>query len=190
VTFASQLIGEFYAFKAVKLGYPAPDHAADYEKILKSPVVFGAPQTEIEIFRERLDQPMHMACEETFEICARQCERLASSLSERASPADDIRRYLVMNPGEFPSLDEMAEKMSMSSRTLRRKLQESGYSYQKLLDEVRCELATEYLKETNLSQKEIAYLLGYKMVSSFNSAFRQWTGSPPSHFRRSQRLSS
>ena len=52
-----------------------------------------------------------------------------------------VCHLLLSTPGEFPRLDTVAEKLSLGARTLRRRLKELGTSYQKILDDVRRELA-------------------------------------------------
>jgi AraC-like DNA-binding protein len=72
----------------------------------------------------------------------------------------------------------------VSSRTLHRRLADAGTSFEKLLDETRKDLAAEYVRRCDYAVGEIAYLLGFAETSSFNRAFRRWTGKSPSEFRR------
>ena len=67
----------------------------------------------------------------------------------------------------------------MSQRTLQRRLGEANTSFQRLLNKVLKEQADELLKRGNLSQGEIAFLLGYSEVSAFSRAYHGWTGHPP-----------
>lgn len=74
----------------------------------------------------------------------------------------------------------VATLLQVSERTLRRRLQEQGTSYQDLVDEIRCELALELLqKERGLTNDRISQKLGYSSPTSFNRAFRRWTGRAP-----------
>lgn len=70
----------------------------------------------------------------------------------------------------------------MSPRTLQRRLQDSGSSYQRLLDEARHQMARYYLSNSALELNEAA-LLGFEDPSSFGRAFRAWEGVPPSDWR-------
>ncbi len=69
----------------------------------------------------------------------------------------------------------------MSPRTLRRHLGAEATSYQAVLDELRCDLAREYLA-TGLKPKEISHLLGYRHTNAFRLAFKAWTGQTPGQF--------
>ncbi len=89
--------------------------------------------------------------------------------------------------GHRPTTDDVARKLHMSSRTLQRRLQESGSSFQRMLDEARHQMARYYLRNSVLELNEAAYLLGYEDASSFARAFRGWEGVPPGHWREVHR---
>jgi AraC-like DNA-binding protein len=67
----------------------------------------------------------------------------------------------------------------MSTRSLERRLNEEGTNYTAVLGELRRELAMQYLDDETLSIGQIAWLLGYSEVSSFNHAFMRWTSRSP-----------
>ena len=69
-------------------------------------------------------------------------------------------------------------------RNLRRKLSAEGSSFQKVLDEVRYQLAREYLATSKMSLEEISVLLGYSTPGNFSHAFKRWHGSSPRKFRQ------
>ena len=89
--------------------------------------------------------------------------------------------------GHRPTTDDVARELHMSSRTLQRRLQESGSSFQRVLDEARHQMARYYLRNSVLELNEAAYLLGYEDANSFARAFRSWEGVPPSHWREVHR---
>ena len=66
--------------------------------------------------------------------------------------------------------------MGMSRRTLQRKLQDENTNFQKQLNHTRELLAINYLKNTDMSSNDIAFLLGYQELNSFLRAFNIWTG--------------
>jgi AraC-like DNA-binding protein len=84
-------------------------------------------------------------------------------------------------------MQEIARELRISARTLQRRLQESGRSFQQVLEEARHELARHYLASSPLELNETAYLLGYEDASSFGRAFRGWEGVPPALWRDAQR---
>ncbi len=112
-------------------------------------------------------------------------EALSDSLTSR-SIADDVRTILRHHmDGHRPSVEKVAEKLHMSSRTLQRRLEERGTTYQKLLDEVRRETARRLLSGTDLHAGEVAFLLGFDETNSFTRAFFAWEGATPSRWRAS-----
>ena len=69
------------------------------------------------------------------------------------------------------------------SRPAWRKLSENGVTYQTLLDQVRRDLAVDYLRNSLLTVEQIAELVGYGEAASFRKALRRWTGKAPGEFR-------
>lgn len=89
--------------------------------------------------------------------------------------------------GRRPKMEDVARELHISSRTLQRRLQDAGYSFQQVLEEARHQLARHYLTNSLLELNEAAYLLGYEDAGSFVRAFRSWEGVPPAHWRGVQR---
>lgn len=85
-------------------------------------------------------------------------------------------------------MEAICKKLGVSTRTLQRRLQEEGGSFQQVLDQVRTSLAQHYLARTELPGAEIAFLLGFEEPNSFYRAFRGWTGKTPDHVRQLARI--
>ena len=83
------------------------------------------------------------------------------------------------------SMTAVASKLAVSSRTLHRRLKAEDTTFQRVLDELREELARHYLAVSDYSSTEIAFLLGYEETNSFYRAFRTWTGNTPDEIRSS-----
>lgn len=86
-------------------------------------------------------------------------------------------------PHNKPQIETIAANIGMTTRTLARRLAEEGASYGAVLDELRRDLSVRYLKDRSLSLCQIAWLLGYSEVTSFNHAFKRWTGHSPKRAR-------
>jgi AraC-like DNA-binding protein len=89
--------------------------------------------------------------------------------------------------GRRPTIEDIADALHLSSRTLQRRLQEEGFSFQRVMEEARHKLARQYLNNSVLELNEAAYLLGYNDANSFVRAFRTWEGVPPARWREEQR---
>jgi AraC-like DNA-binding protein len=92
--------------------------------------------------------------------------------------SDDLRALFFA-----PIPESAARLLAISSRTLKRRLQESGASYQKLLDESRRRDNMHLLNDPSLSISTIAHRIGFQDPAHFTRAFRTWTGQSPSQFR-------
>ena len=110
-----------------------------------------------------------------------------AQLSKQIPLSERIINYLTANAYlGISSLDEIAENFNTSPRTLQRKLQEEGVSFQQLADSVRKSIAMHYLQLGNHPMKEVSYMLGYNELSAFTRAFKRWTGKTPMDFQKTQ----
>ncbi|MGW4243099.1 helix-turn-helix domain-containing protein [Nocardia sp. NPDC004722] len=91
-----------------------------------------------------------------------------------------------MQKGGF-ELNDVARRLSISPRTLQRRLHERGTTWRDALDAVRLEQATRLLRETDLPVDVIAARLGYADARAFRRAFIRWKDLPPNAFRKSHR---
>ncbi len=107
-------------------------------------------------------------------------DKRMEDLAQDASFRDRVRACLleILASGHY-SMTVVASKLAISSRTLQRRLREEGTTFQKVLDELRKELAHHYLSATDYTSAEISFLLGYEEPNSFFRAFRAWTGQTP-----------
>ena len=83
----------------------------------------------------------------------------------------------------LPSFEEIAERLGMSSSSLRRRLMSEQTSYQRLKDDCRRDAAIRLLQASELSVADIGERLGFTETSSFIRSFRAWTGTTPRGFR-------
>ena len=120
---------------------------------------------------------------ETSRYFRQQCQVLIGKLKGQSHFADDVRMILLARPGEFPTIEQAAEQLNLSTRTLRRRLKEEGCSFRELLNEVRFQMARDYLTETRLPLSEISWLLGYTEPGNFSHAFNRWCGLTPRAYR-------
>jgi len=114
-----------------------------------------------------------------------QAEKYLRSLYQQDDIAGQLKRRLadLMARGEA-NADAACRALRLSRRTLQRRLKAEKTSFQKILREVRAELAVNYLKDARLKSLEIAMLLGYSNLSSFTTAFKSWYNMPPAEYRQ------
>ncbi len=113
-----------------------------------------------------------------------QAERYLRSLYSQDDIAGELKRKLadLMARGEA-NADAACRALRLSRRTLQRRLKAEKTSFQKVLEEVRRELAVNYLSDERLKSFDIAMLLGYSNLSTFTTAFKSWYDLPPAKYR-------
>jgi AraC-like DNA-binding protein len=100
-------------------------------------------------------------------------------ITERKSLTARIQRHLLNAGGAAFSLQTTARMLHMTPRTLHRRLQDEGTSYQAIVDQVRHRLALHLLRNSPISVQDIAYRLGYTEPANFRRAFKRWEGVAP-----------
>ena len=111
-------------------------------------------------------------------------QKRLSALDAEATTSERVRAALLeLLPSGDASVDTVAAKLGMSTRSLQRKLKVERITLQKLRNRTREELARHYLKDPALSPAEISFLLGFQDPNSFFRAFHAWTGETPSQTR-------
>lgn len=157
------------------LDFERPAHWQRYSA-LKIPVKFGQPYSALVCQRSFLNMEVASANPVMAELGARQCNSLLEQMQERFGITAQVRRSLLSSPGHFPNQLAMAQRLSISARSLRRKLLDEESSYREILDEVRFELAKRYLQTSELSVTQVSDLLAYEDTSNFRRAFKRWSG--------------
>ena len=113
-----------------------------------------------------------------------------SALDEQATTTERVRAVLLeMLPAGMGSIEQVAQRLALSKRSLQRHLGDEAVSFQEVLNQVRRELAQHYLVNSTISPGEISWLLGFQETNSFVRAFRSWTGQTPGAYRMGQQRS-
>lgn len=149
------------------------DYAQTQSALLADPAMLALPNV-------RPDAALCAVLEE-------QANALLASLPASDALTRDIRRHIVtLLPQGEPTQERAAALMNTSSRTLHRRLAERGLRFRDVLEQIRHELAENYLRDADLSLAEVALLLGYAEQSPFTHAFKRWSGMTPLEFRKQQ----
>ena len=158
------------------------------ERHFACPVVCGAARNAIVFRAADAQRPFVTRNAELLGMLAPQFEE---ELRQENGDENFIERVRVAIQqklaGRRPNIEDIADALHISSRTLQRRLQDEGASFQRVLEEARHQLARGYLNNSVLELNEAAYLLGYEDSSSFVRAFRTWEGIPPARWREEQR---
>lgn len=183
VTLCQDVMGPWCIPARALYGLPRPAHAEQIERALECRVDFDQPCNEIHYPREWLDRAPHMANPITAAQMSESCERLVQAIAWQAGLTRRVYEELTRTPGRFPSIEQVAASLFMTSRTLSRKLAAEGTTFSDLLARVRHALALDYLRTTHLSMDDVAAALDFSDANSFRQAFRRWSGKSPTEYR-------
>jgi AraC-like DNA-binding protein len=182
-TLHRDFMGSSFSPSEVQVAYGPPADAADYPAMFGCPVLFGQPRNLFPFDSAWLGRPAELGNRVIFPEIVALCDTLLSELDCREGVGGKVRRALLARSCCSASFEGIVGDLSLSSRTLRRRLREENTSFRTLLDELRAEMAIKYLRETDLSMDEIAATLGFSEPATFRHAFRRWTKAAPSRFR-------
>lgn len=186
----SDLVGQKEVFTEVRFTYPAPDHADSYERYLHCPVKFNSPQCVMVIPQHLMTRPLPMGNPVTEALAIRVCELEMERLNKvkKGDLTWMLRSELGKREGPLPGLDDIADRLHTTPRTLRRKLQENGTSYRRICQEHQLQLALDSLHDPRQKTAAVAHRCGFRDAASFREAFKRWTDVTPQEYR--QRLRS
>ena len=173
------------ALRALKIRHRRAETPEEFKSFFGCDVEFGADCDEIILPAFAASLPMAGRDNYLNDLLQTYAEAaLAGRPKERATLRSSVEEVLSrLLPHAEANQSNVAKQLAMSTRTLSRKLRKEGLAFTTILDETRSALADRYLTEHNLSVSQIAWLLGYREVSSFNHAFKRWTGMTPQQFR-------
>ncbi|NQD93267.1 AraC family transcriptional regulator [Pseudomonas sp. CrR25] len=168
----------------VRLRMAAPADPERFTERLGRRPEFACADNCVRFDRRFLDQPLPRANPYTVQLCETQCQALLAKYRNRDGLAGRVRDRLLRTPGRLANMEQVAAELHLSSRTLRRRLDEQGTTFRLLQEEVREALAEEFLTTGGLTLEEIAERLGYGETSNFLHAFKRWKGQTPRQYRR------
>ena len=170
----------------LELSIAPPDGFERVKDNFGFPLVFSKPQSRLFLNADLFDRPIQEADPQTLRLLMESCERQLEAARLEEGLTGRVTALIIDHVAAPPGLEQAAAMLHMSSRSLRRHLQEQGTSYQRILDDVRLESASRLLRGSNGSVASIGYELGFDNPSHFNRAFKRWTGQTPRQYRSSQ----
>ena len=183
LAFCRWMTGKPIRPREIRLQGPPPADLAPYQQVFQAPLKFNAEHYGLIFERADLETPLPSANEALAQLHDRFAGEYLARFSE-SRVTHQVRQVLCrLLPQGEPKREAVAQALLLSERTLQRRLQEEGTSYQQLLDDTRRELAEQYLAQPNLPLLEIAYLLGFADPSNFFRAFRRWFDATPGEYR-------
>ena len=178
-----KLTGKRVPVNRIYFSYSKPDYINLYKEVFGCPMHFDQLHNQMLFDSSYLDTPIIHSSNFSSKIAKALCEKQIERQEYEPDIIKQVRYLLLMQGNEFRNESEIAGRMHMTSRTLRNRLNAQGTSFQKILDDVRKQLAISYLESSSLTLSEIANMVGFDNSSNFRRAFKKWTGKLPSDYR-------
>lgn len=184
---ACWLIGDRIDLTSAEFPFPAPPHWREYDLIFSCPIVFDASQAAITFHREVLQAPV-VQDEDSLHAFLRTAPTNLLSQREYQAPVGDKVRQILQNGlrHRLPSPEDVAKRLSMSTRTLRRRLHAEGTPLHQIKEELRRDAAVTSLAKGGESVADLSHRLGFSEASAFQRAFKRWTGMTPGAYRKTK----
>jgi len=173
-----------FSVKCVHFNHREPDDRRDFDKLFQAPIRYYQVENKLEFDYQLLCQPLITANPLLVQVNEQIVKGYLENRASDAMVLQTQRHILGMLPMGEPSQEQVARGLCLSSRQLRRKLQQADTSYSQLLQQTRHKLAKQYLAQPNLALSEITQLLGFGDQSNFSKAFKRWQGSSPGYYRQ------
>ncbi len=166
--------------------YRRPLRAQAYRRVCQGAEKFSQPFTGLEFAASLLDRPHLHANPELQTAAHAQAEQRMSRLARPSTLLDRLQIFLISQPPPaVPDMEQAADALGMSSRSLRRRLTDEGISYRVLIQDLQRERACSLLRDPAFTIQHAAGMVGFTDTGAFHRAFRRWTGMSPSEYRRS-----
>ena len=185
VRFCGWLIGQHIDIGWASCAGPQPKFMAGIRHFFPCPVLYDQPFNSVTFSSRHLDAALIRHEQELNDFLKLApyhlvIEPLASTLSIthriREIIGEDFRL-------EMPSFEELTGLLGMSARTLRRRLEKEGTSYQRIKDTSRRDVAISLLCDDGMTVSEVAERVGFSDPSAFHRSFKKWTGQSPGSYR-------
>ena len=165
-----------------------PVAPVEYTQYLGCPVKFQANWDALFYAPEVMALKVEGASPKLLHVLENACRRILGSVPKREDIVHSVRKLIIDQLQEgSPHLDDVTSELSISSKTLERRLTERNTTFSKLLDDIRCEFARSYLAETDARLDQITFAIRFTDPATFVRAFKRWTGMTPMQFREMRR---
>ncbi len=188
--FASWLISENLTLNEIFFTYPTPAHVSEYSYLFPGRHRFNAAFQGFSFRTDFLDRGIDQNRASLKAFIQRCPLELFNQPKTDFSVSYDLQRLLKKHLRlGFPVIEEAADTLHMTKRTMIRKLKEEGTSYQQIKDLVRRDKAILLLTRHAMPLSEIAESVGFSDPAVFARAFKHWTGVSPRDYRAGTLLS-
>lgn len=178
------LAGKNIIPQKVAFSHADPGYSTIYKKVFGLPVQFNKNECLLRISADDAHRPIPQHQFYIHDLLESHAQELLNKLGEAGSVTSRVSHLVAKNLAEGRvDIEWISTQLCMSRWTLTRHLKQEGVTFNKLVKDIRSELAQKYLHNKNMSISEVGFLLGYSEPSAFQRAFRAWYQCTPSEFR-------
>jgi len=176
------MLGGGWKPRSVHFSHAAPTKLQIHHRLFGARVEFGCEFNGIMLDRQDLDRPNPLGDVNLARYAREFLDR--TPLGRQVSTASNVRRAVhQLLPQGRSNIEQVGQRLGMSSRTLQRRLEQDGEEFSSLVNEVRRALACRYLADHRYPVSQVAILLGFSEVSTFSRWFSAQFGKPPTRWR-------
>ena len=177
-------IGTFIELERVQLKQPGKQ-GKDYSQVFGVPAHFGADYDAFYFPRRYLQFPIVQSEASLNTMLATYPAELFRIDPDSHSVGNKVKHLIGSDfQRPLPSLQDVADRLHMTTPTLHRRLREEGTSFQQLKDQCRKNAAISYLSSGEYTTQQLSELMGFSDSSTFHRAFKKWTGLTPQDYKQ------
>ncbi|CRK76419.1 AraC family transcriptional regulator [Nereida ignava] len=168
----------------VSFAFDRPAFEEDYAVIFPVAVQFGQTATSIAFSLDVLETVQPRSSSDLDRFLENAPRDWIFTRSQQHTQSLRVRTYLSQTDWDSANLTAASRAMHMAPRTLIRKLEADGTTFQAIKDALRRDIAIRHLQAGQYSVEAIAHEVGLSSAANFHKAFQRWTGNTPSSYRR------
>lgn len=184
MTLVRSISGDNWSPQEVWFEHPRPEKTTEYKRVFGAPVEFGQSINRLTFNASFLDRPVRAAQPRLFAVIEEHLQHVIENQNHEYDLVNQVSNLVARELSNgVPTIDWVSEQLIMTKRTLQRRLTDKGIGFSEIVDDVRRNLAVQYVEKSEISLTEISFLLGYSHLSAFCRSFKRWTATTPQKVR-------
>ena len=178
---ARRTLGDAFTPLRAAFAHAEPPDITAHRAYFGAGLRFDAPHTELVVPAEILDIRLDTAQPGLAGVLSDHVAGLRAAHDPPASYRLRVREWLLRQflSGSRPTVATAARALTVSQRTLHRRLAEEGVTFREVCEDTRRQLALDLVRTSPRALKEIATTVGFADQRSFHRAYLRWTGTTP-----------
>jgi AraC-like DNA-binding protein len=173
----------------IQLKCDVPQDDQDYKVRFCEHIQYNSQENYIQFDANYLNIPIKHDAQSWQHFIQNTPQNLLVRFKNPNAISTQLRKYLTQYPpSAWLELNQIAQRLNMSNATIQRRLKSEGASYQQLKNDIRCDMAIEFLTNSTKTLQDISEQLNFHDPSAFHRAFKKWTGVSPGVYRQHKDL--